>query len=230
MRKSQSSRPLDHSRQFYCGPIDFIDPMGRHLLQGITLTLTPPCLCVITGPSGSGKTSLLRAICGLNKAQVHKRILDGKAYPDKKLPQWRAKVTLLLQDAPCIQGTIEQNLAFPFSFRNSPYKHFKHQEAKRLLKQVGLDHFDFDHNIEGLSGGERHRLALVRGLLWSPPVLLCDEPLSGLEPELADRCFQLLLDFSRTRPAIVLCVLHEERFARLANITMRLKDGTLHRT
>ena len=229
MEKGQSSNSFEPLKQFQCGPIDFTDPMGRHLLQNITLNFTPPCLCVISGPSGSGKTSLLRAVCGLNRARVGKRILNEKKYPDRQLPQWRARVTLLLQDAPCIQGTIRQNLAFPFFFRNCPYKHFDADKAELLLDQVGLGHFDLEHNIEGLSGGERHRLALVRGLLWSPPVLLCDEPLSGLEPELADRCFQLLLEFSKNRPAVVLCVLHEERFTKLADVTMRLKDGTLHR-
>jgi len=202
--------------------------MGRRLLRGITVSFTPPTLCVITGPSGSGKTSLLRAISGLNKGLVSERRLGNIAYSDRRLPEWRSKVTLLLQDAPCIDGTIRDNLAFAFSFKNALGKKFSEEEAFWLLKKVRLDHFGLDHPVNGLSGGERHRLCLVRGLLWAPPVLLADEPLSGLEPELAQVCFELLYKFSRKRPAVVICVLHQERFARQADTVLRLKDGTLH--
>ncbi len=204
--------------------------MGRILLNGVTLKIDKPSVTVIKGPSGAGKTTLLRAIVGLNKAKVEKRILDGTSYPERRLTNWRTLVTLLLQDAPVISGTIRDNLSFPFSFKNSPRKGFPEDEAVRLLDQMGLGHFGLHHQVDGLSGGERHRLGLVRGLLWAPPVLLADEPLSGLEPELAQQCFDRLFEFSRKRRAIVVCVLHEERFSKQSDLVMRLTDGTLHRT
>ncbi len=51
------------------------------------------------------------------------------------------------------------------------------------MDAVGLARLPFDRQIRTLSGGERHRMALVRGLLWDPKVLVADEPLSGLDPE-----------------------------------------------
>ncbi len=230
MEKRASRIPTEEPWDFYCGPIDYSDPLGRHLLKQITLELSPPCLCVISGPSGCGKTSLLRAICGLNDAKVGTRRLGSENFPERKLSLWRTQVTLLLQDAPCIPGTIADNLSFPFSFKNNPGKSFRKDLALELLKRVKLDHFGLEHQVDGLSGGERHRLALARGLLWAPPVLLADEPLSGLEPELAQECFRLLVEYSRTPPSVVICVLHEERFAKQADISLRLKNGTLHRT
>ena len=229
MEKDPSRTAPNASKDFYCGPIDYIDPLGRHLLRHVTLALSPPCLCVISGPSGSGKTSLLRAICGLNNASVGVRRIGDTTYSPKKLPHWRTQVTLLLQDAPCLPGSIRDNLSFPFSFKNNPGRVFEPDRAMRLLKRVKLSQFHLDHQVDGLSGGERHRLALVRGLLWAPPVLLADEPLSGLEPELAQECFELLKDYARQGPNTVICVLHEERFAKQADISLRLKDGTLHR-
>ena len=98
-----------------------------------------------------------------------------------------------------------------------------------IIKEVKLDHIPLDDHVSRLSGGERHRLGLARGLLWEPPVLIADEPLTGLEPELADRCFELLKDYSRQKDAIVICVLHQERFAKKADQWLRLEDGTLHR-
>ena len=106
---------------------------------------------------------------------------------------------------------------------------FNEQEAIAILEKVKLSQFGLEHPVEGLSGGERHRLALARGLLWAPEVLVADEPLTGLEPELAQECFQLLREYSRKHTNIVICVLHEKRFSKQADISLRLEDGTLHR-
>jgi len=214
---------------FMCGPIHLSVPEKADLLKGISLDLRSPRLIVITGQSGCGKTSLLRAIAGLNNARVDTRRLNDRVFSQKELPAWRANVTLLLQDAPCLSGTILKNLSCPFGFKNSSGKRFDQRAAKDLLKQAGLSHLHFTSDISRLSGGERHRLNLVRGLLWAPPVLLVDESLSGLEPELADNCFSLLKRYSRKRPAVVICVLHEERLFLQADSLFNLENGTLHR-
>jgi len=164
-----------------------------------------------------------------NNAKVETRRLDDRVFSQKELSAWRANVTLLLQDAPCLSGTILKNLSFPFAFKNASGKKFDQRAAEDLMKQTGLSHIPLTSDISRLSGGERHRLNLVRGLLWAPPVLLVDESLSGLEPELADNCFSLLKRYSRKRPAIVICVLHEERLSLQADSWFKLENGTLHR-
>ncbi len=212
-----------------CGPINHSTTTGLRVLKDIHFKLSSPVVVVINGPSGCGKTTLLRAMVGLNRAMVKARLLDHESYPERNLPSWRAQVTLLLQDAPCLQGTILENLTFPFGFKNGGHKSFSKGRIMETMKRVQLEHIPLDADVSRLSGGERHRLGIVRGLLWAPRVLLADEPLSGLEPELADRCFGLLVDFAREKDAIVICVLHQERFARQADQWLRLEHGTLHR-
>ncbi len=214
---------------FECGPISYVTKSGLKVLDRIHLRLSSPEIVVINGPSGCGKSTLLRSIVGLNRARVAQRRLNGRDYHEKRLALWRSKVTLLLQDAPCIDGTILENLEFPFRFKNGAEKSFSRDQVLKLMRKVQLGHIPLEDPISRLSGGERHRLGIVRGLLWAPSVLLADEPLSGLEPELADMCFGLLRDYARERDAIVICVFHEERLAKNADEWLRLEDGTLHR-
>ncbi len=214
---------------FECGPIEFSIGDGRRLLDGIRLTLSPPTLCILKGPSGTGKSTLLKAISGLNPARVEKRILEGREYTSGELAQWRSHVTLLPQDAPCLQGSVEKNLSFPFYLKNSKGKKFPRDEARFFLERLGLGHIELGQDIRGLSGGERHRVALIRGLLWSPPVLMADEPFGGLEQPLVLKCFEILREFSRKRPAVVIAVVHNEGLEGLADVVLRLKNGALHR-
>ncbi len=213
---------------FECGPINYTTETGLKVLRGIHMKLDAPALVVINGPSGCGKSTLLRAIVGLNRASVTARRLDGENFSENSLPFWRARVTLLLQDAPCLEGTLLRNLSFPFESKTASHRIFSEQAAMKIIREVKLEHIPLDDDVSRLSGGERHRLGLVRGILWAPPILIADEPLSGLEPELADICFELLKSYSRQKNAIVICVLHQERFAEKADQWLRLEDGTLH--
>ena len=215
--------------EFECGPINYKTREGLHILQGIHLRLSSPAMVVINGPSGCGKSTLLRAITGLNNAEVALRRLDQERFDERTLPAWRAKVTLLLQDAPCLEGSVLENLTFPFGFKNSGGRMCSETSIRNRLGEVDLGHIPLDADVRRLSGGERHRLGIVRGLLWGPKVLIADEPLSGLEPELADKCFHVLMDYARMENTIVICVLHEERFAGKADQWLKLENGTLHR-
>jgi len=201
---------------------------GKEILGAVEIHLSSPCLAVVSGSSGSGKSTLLRSIAGLVEPAEPRWGLCGRQYQQGELPRWRSRVSLLMQDAPVLDGSVEENLSFPFRLRYAGPRRFDPQEAGRLLSEVRLDDLDLDGPASKLSGGERHRLSLVRGLLWSPDVLLADEPLTGLEPELADHCFELLRLYVQTEDKIVICVLHEHRFSEMADRRFRVEDGRLY--
>ena len=184
-------------------------------------------LTLLKGPSGSGKTTLLRQLVGLNATEGCVRRLAGRDYTQKILPCWRGAVTLLMQDSPVLPGTIEHNLRFPFSCRSAEGRLFDDERAAELLDIVGLGGIPMDRSAGALSGGERHRLALVRGLLWSPSILVADEPLSGLDTVRAQRCFDLLLEFAHRPGRAVLCVLHDAVLGRGTDRTLNLVNGRL---
>jgi putative ABC transport system ATP-binding protein len=212
---------------FSCGPFSARDGEGRVLFEDASLSLSDGSCVALEGPSGSGKSTLLRHVTGLAWSPDAQRRLDGTSYTCGELPVWRAQVTLVAQDAPMITGTVLDNLEFVFAQRAGCEKSFDDDGAAALMRRVGLGKLPFDREIRTLSGGERHRLALVRGLLWDPPVLVADEPLSGLDPEVAEICFELMLDLAHRPGRLLVCSLHDPGMNTRADHRLRLAGGRL---
>ena len=213
------------------GPFSASDGDGRVLFEATEVALRAGLATVLDGPSGSGKSTLLRLVAGLVPAGpgVH-RALAGTEYSTATLPAWRSQVTLMAQDAPIVPGTVLDNLALPYRFKCAGRRSFDHAGARGLLDAVDLRRLADDRDVGSLSGGERHSLALVRGLLWDPPVLLADEPLAGLDEETAAACFKLLLDFAHRPDHTLLVVLHHGELADLADGAVSLQNGPLETT
>jgi putative ABC transport system ATP-binding protein len=213
-----------------CGPFTAADGEGRVLFDGVSLSLTDGQFVSVEGPSGGGKSTLLRHITALAYSPDAAHRLDGESFSGPELPEWRSRVSLVAQDAPMIAGTVRENLGFPFAQRAGRDKPFEEVRAAALMTQVGLEQLPFDREVRTLSGGERHRLALIRGLLWSPTVLVADEPLAGLDPDIASVCLDLLLQFGRRPGRLLLCVLHDSEMGARADRRFRLADGHLRGT
>jgi putative ABC transport system ATP-binding protein len=213
-----------------CGPFSASDGEGRVLFDGLSVSLEAGQCVAIEGPSGSGKSTLLRHVAALSWSPDAARQLDGHSFRGAELPAWRSRVSLVAQDAPMITGTVRENLSFPFTQRAGRERTFDDVRAAAMMTQVGLEKLPFDREVRTLSGGERHRLALVRALLWDPKVVVADEPMSGLDPDIADVCFDLLLQFGRRPGRLLVCVLHDPRMNARTDRRLRLAHGQLRAT
>ncbi len=195
------------------GPFSARNGEGRELFADVSIEIHEGELVVLDGPSGSGKSTLLRQLVGMVATSDVRRELAAETFAGLQLPRWRSRVTLVAQDAPMLAGTVGDNIRFPFRQRCAGHAVPDEIRLGELLEATGLAGIPEDRDIGTLSGGERHRLALVRGLLWDPPVLVADEPLSGLDEDRAKLCFSFLLDFAHRPKHAVICVLHDRSLA-----------------
>ncbi|NOZ86631.1 MAG: ATP-binding cassette domain-containing protein [Deltaproteobacteria bacterium] len=209
---------------FFCGPARI--PVGDRLVLEAEVTLGPGELVVLTGQSGSGKTSLLKAIAAISSAWCEKRIVLGRDMSSGSLPVWRSRVVLLAQDAPMLRDTLEHNLSFPFHLKNTGKKVFEKEKAESLLRKMGIS-ASLQQDAGSLSGGERHRAALVRGILFDPPVLLADEPFSGSDPENKAACFNVLREHVKRGDRAVLVVLHDRELLEKADRILMIRENRL---
>lgn len=134
------------------------------------------------GASGSGKTSILHAIAGLNTPRSGLIKIQGQTWfdSDQKInfSTQKRHVGLVFQDAQLFpHKTVKQNLLFGLKNLAQQERHF---EADYIIELLKLGHL-LQRMPNKLSGGEKQRVALGRALLYSPKLLLLDEPLSALD-------------------------------------------------
>ncbi|UTA53079.1 ATP-binding cassette domain-containing protein [Lysobacter soli] len=146
----------------------------------------------VYGPSGSGKSTLLALLAGLlapsnGRVRLGERVLvdtDARRF----VPAWDRHVGLVFQDGQLFPHlTVRQNLLFGHARIPAAMRRFDLSGVAELLEITPL----LDRRPTLLSGGERQRVALGRALLYSPQLLLLDEPLSSLD----DRLKQQILPF-----------------------------------
>ena len=177
---------------------------------------------LLTGASGAGKTTLLRAIAGLDRLAGEVR-LGGETWQaaGRFVPSHRRGVGLVFQDGALFPHLdVAGNLRFGASRQGGTALEFDAAVALLALEPL------LRRRPQGLSGGERRRVALARALLMRPRVLLLDEPLSGIDPEAKAALLQPLRTVLCDMPVPVILVSHDaQEGARLADRRVLLREG-----
>ena len=156
---------------------------GDAILRDVTLSITPGESVAVIGRSGAGKTTLLRLLNGLATAASGRVLIDGIAMHDGDLPARRRRIGTILQ-APALfpHRTVYENVAtVPRLFGWDEQR--TRDEADAVLARLDLPFAKYAQRFpRTLSGGEQQRVAIARATIARPPLLLCDEPFSALDP------------------------------------------------
>jgi iron complex transport system ATP-binding protein len=156
---------------------------GRPVLRELSLRIPGGSRLGLIGPNGAGKTTLLRAIAGLVPAQGEIRLGDDPAAGLSRRELAR-RIALVPQNPAVPAGITVTDYVL---LGRTPYIPYLGTESRRDLETVAsvLDHLDLagfaGRRLDSLSGGERQRAVLARALAQQAPVLLLDEPTTGLD-------------------------------------------------
>jgi iron(III) transport system ATP-binding protein len=183
------------------------------ILKGVSLTLERGEVVSLLGPSGSGKTTLLRAVAGLEQPWQGRIRIGEQAVFDPAagvdVPAEARNLGLVFQSyALWPHKTVAQNVGYPLRLRRTP----AHEIAARVTKalaQLSLAHLAARYPHQ-LSGGQQQRVALARALVYNPPVILLDEPLSNLDAKLREEARAWLRELIVTMQLSALCVTHDQ--------------------
>ncbi len=201
------------------------------ILKGVSLTLNRGEVVSLLGPSGSGKTTLLRAVAGLETPHEgsirvgDKVVFDGAAHTD--IPAEGRNLGLVFQSyALWPHKTVADNVAYGLKLRKISDSDIK-TRVKTALDQLSLGHLGerFPHQ---LSGGQQQRVALARALVYNPPVILLDEPLSNLDAKLREEARAWLRELIVRMQLSALCVTHDQSEAlAMSDRILLLNNGRI---
>ncbi|HEV3428413.1 MAG TPA: ATP-binding cassette domain-containing protein [Paraburkholderia sp.] len=175
---------------------------GQILLHPTDFALEAGQRVVLTGPSGSGKSVFLRALALLDPPDGGELLWHGKTVGRTQIPSYRRHVAYLRQRPALIDGSVEDNLRYPWSLAVYRGSAFDAARVTSLLNAAGRDRDFLTRDAAELSGGEAQIVALVRVLQLDPEALLLDEPTASLDPESARTVETLIAHwFERERAA-----------------------------
>lgn len=173
---------------------------GHFLWRGLDADVAGDACLGVAGPSGSGKTMLLRTLAGLEPLQFGSLRFHGRAITDWPMPEYRARVIYVAQRPAMREGDVEAVLTTPFRLQVHSDKRLPTEKLKTFLKDVYRDEQFLRKRAERLSGGECQIVAVFRGLLLDPEILLLDEPTASLDTPAARAIERLVSRWLSEKP------------------------------
>ncbi|MFF8711075.1 ABC transporter ATP-binding protein [Streptomyces sp. NPDC015184] len=204
-------------------------PSGAEpVLRDLSFTASPGELLVITGPSGAGKSTLAALLLRFYDPDSGSIRLDGVSVDRLPLTHLRRNITLLPQDTLVLHDTIEENIGCgrPDASHHDVVEAARAADADAFIRALP-DGYDtvISTGTPRLSGGQLQRIAIARAMLRDAPVLLLDEPTTGLDRLAAQRILTPLRRLARGRTTIV--ITHDLALAADADRVLVLDEGRL---
>ena len=195
-------------------------------LHGVDLTIEPGETVAVVGPSGAGKSTLIRLLTRHVDPSQGRVSFGGQDLRDATLGSVRESVTVVLQETLLLDASVRDNIAFARPDASL-------EDIRRAARAADADEFidqlpnGYDTRVgqrgRSLSGGQRQRVAMARALLRDTPVLVLDEPTTGLDAATSRRVLQPLRSAGEGRTIVI--VTHDPIAIEFADRVIRLEHG-----
>jgi ATP-binding cassette subfamily B protein len=201
---------------------------GRPALDGIDLTIPARQMTAIVGPTGAGKSTLVALVPRLFDPTDGAVLIDGRDIRSYTLGSLRAQVSVVLQESVLLRASIAENIGYgrPSAGEREIVAAAKAANAHEFI--MALPHgyeTEVGERGETLSGGQRQRIAIARAMVRDAPVVILDEPLTGLDATSAAAVMDALERLMRGKT--VLIITHHLSFVQRADQVVVLADGRI---
>jgi ATP-binding cassette subfamily B protein len=199
---------------------------NQPVLKDLSLKIEPGQLAALVGPTGAGKTTIVSLLPRFYDWKSGAIRIDGEDIRQFKIKSLRQRISFVLQEALLFRATVAQNIAYgkPEATREEIIRAAKLANADEFIDKMpdGYETMIGERGVT-LSGGQRQRITIARAIIRNSPILILDEPSSGLDPASEQLVFDALGNLMEGRTSIVIA--HRLATVRRANIIFVVDEG-----
>ncbi len=206
--------------------VSFAYEPEQDLLKEINLEVQPGQQVALVGPSGSGKSTLVSLLLRLYDPIAGRVIIDGCDIRDYAIASLRTQISVVLQDSILFAATVWENIAYgvPNATREDIEKAVRLANAHEFVEALpqGYDTI-LGERGSTLSGGQRQRLAIARAAIRKTPILILDEPTTGLDKKNEQEVIEALERVAQNRTTFI--ITHDLNVATRADLILYMEHG-----
>jgi D-methionine transport system ATP-binding protein len=199
---------------------------SSYLLDNISFQVEKGDRIAIVGPSGAGKTTLLRLLNRLSSPTSGSIYLENKEYRQIPAIALRKQITLILQESKLLGMSVRETLAYPLKLRGINSSEIVERISK-VLEQLRIPEEWLIRTELQLSVGQKQLVAIARGIILQPKILLLDEPTSALDAGKAAHILQVLTALTNSNTTIIMVNHQLELAEQFATRVLYLQQGKL---
>jgi D-methionine transport system ATP-binding protein len=199
---------------------------SSYLLDNISFQVEKGDRIAIVGPSGAGKTTLLRLLNRLSSPTSGSIYLENKEYRQIPAIELRRQITLILQESKLLGMSVRETLAYPLKLRGINSSEIVERISK-VLEQLRIPEEWLIRTELQLSVGQKQLVAIARGIILQPKILLLDEPTSALDAGKAAHILQVLTALTNSNTTIIMVNHQLELAEQFATRVLYLQQGKL---